>query len=53
MFGLNNLINSFKKHASLPLKEHMQQILQDIRNFSSVREQYDDITLVGVERKYY
>ena len=50
MFGLNNLINSFKKHASLPLKEHMQQILQDIRNFSSVREQYDDITLVGVER---
>ncbi|MDD5655168.1 MAG: PP2C family protein-serine/threonine phosphatase, partial [Candidatus Omnitrophica bacterium] len=51
MFGLPNLINSFKSHAHLPIQEVIQNIRQDIKDFISMAEQYDDITLVGIEKE--
>ncbi|MDD4908913.1 MAG: SpoIIE family protein phosphatase [Candidatus Omnitrophica bacterium] len=51
MFGLPSLINSFKSHAHLPIQDVIQNIRQDIKDFISAAEQYDDITLVGIEKE--
>ena len=50
LFGLERLIESFQKHAHLPIKDVIQNVYMDIQKFISVRDQYDDITLVGIEK---
>lgn len=49
-FSQDRLIASLKRHAHLPIKEIIENIYLDIKNFISTQEQPDDITLIGVEK---
>jgi serine phosphatase RsbU (regulator of sigma subunit) len=49
-FGLAMLEASFQRHASFPMQETLNNIYQDIKTFTSNTQQYDDITLVGIEK---
>lgn len=49
-YGLERLIKSFQSHANSPIKEAVHKVYEDIKAFMSDAEQYDDITLVGLEK---
>lgn len=50
-FGLQSLIESFKLRGFLPLKEAVNNIYSDVRQFSESKELDDDVALVGIERQ--
>ncbi len=48
-YGLERLMESFRKYSSKPATELMQAIKDDVYSFIGTKPQYDDITLVGLE----
>ena len=48
-FGLEKLIESFKKHGHKPANELMQSVKDEVYAFIGNHPQYDDITLVVLE----
>jgi len=50
MFGLERLRVAFKRSGELPVEEMVKEVHGDIGRFISSRPQYDDITLVGMEK---
>lgn len=50
MFGDERLIESFKKHSSLPLNDMLINILRDITQHQA--EQDDDITILAVKKLF-
>lgn len=50
LYGLSRLKESFQKQGHFPIKEVIHNVYGDIKAFISSREQYDDITLVGLEK---
>ncbi len=51
MYGLERLVESFRRYKELPIEELIKEVYQDIQRFISTQEQYDDITLVGIEKE--
>jgi len=51
MYGMRRLVESFRKGASFPIKETVYNIFEDVKRFISEGHQYDDITMVGIERE--
>jgi len=51
MYGLGRLVESFRRHSELRVEEMVNRVYQDIRDFISTYPQYDDITLVGIEKE--
>ncbi|RKY69929.1 MAG: hypothetical protein DRQ24_10125 [Candidatus Latescibacterota bacterium] len=49
-FGISRLKESFQKYATLPIKEVVHNVHQEIKSFISMQKPYDDITLVGIEK---
>ncbi|MDP1853213.1 MAG: SpoIIE family protein phosphatase [Candidatus Omnitrophota bacterium] len=50
-FGLESLVESFAKHSFLSLKEAVNNIYSDVRQFSESKELEDDVALVGLEKQ--
>ncbi|MDD5654432.1 MAG: PP2C family protein-serine/threonine phosphatase, partial [Candidatus Omnitrophica bacterium] len=48
-FGLERLIDAFKKHGGEPAAKLMQSIKEEVYSFMGSYPQYDDITLVVLE----
>ena len=51
MYGKERLVKSFQTHGRLSIKETIKKVYEDINHFISTYEQYDDITLVGIEKE--
>ena len=51
LFSLNRLTDSVSKHGSEPVDQLLASLKDEVYNFISTREQYDDITLVVMEAK--
>jgi len=48
LFGDSGIIESFRKHSSLPVNEITQNIMRDITGYQSIQD--DDITLLVIKK---
>ncbi|MCH7884209.1 MAG: SpoIIE family protein phosphatase, partial [Planctomycetes bacterium] len=48
-YGWDSLLNSIRKHQSLPAQQLAQQLLWDVRRFVGLADQSDDITILVVK----
>ncbi|MBI5555167.1 MAG: serine/threonine-protein phosphatase, partial [Elusimicrobia bacterium] len=49
LYTLERLIASVQKHGHKPAEELIEALRQEVYGFISTQDQYDDITLVGIE----
>lgn len=49
LYSLERLVASVRKHGHKPVEELIEAVRQEVYGFISTQDQYDDITLVGME----
>ncbi|MDO4467554.1 MAG: PP2C family protein-serine/threonine phosphatase [Bacillota bacterium] len=51
LFGTNRMLDSLNQHRNEPLEPLLNNVRKDIQSFVQTAEQFDDITMLGIQYK--